>query len=166
MVVFLLRSGLGIVAGFTNWLRSLLAALRSLLDALFGRRPRDSQDRVADGEVLPSTLPPKPFSSFSDPFQDGSARQRTPEELIRYSFAALHSWAWEYGQGRTPEETPIEFGRRVGEEFAALEAEAQRLASLYARLAYARGPLPQGTLTTLQQFWTKLGAMAEQPLSA
>src|SRR5262249_20321390 len=127
----LLRSGLGFLASFTSWARNLLAALRSLWDQLFGRKKK-SETQGDSPEVVTWFVPPESFSSFSDPFIDGSARKRSPEELLRYSFAALHSWAWEHGQGRSPEETPIEFARRLAMEFPALETEVQRLAVLYA----------------------------------
>ena len=45
-------------------------------------------------------------------------------------------------------------------------AEVHRLAILYARLTYARGSLPGGTLEVLQQFWQRLETQADQPLSA
>ena len=43
---------------------------------------------------------------------------------------------------RRPEETPLEFAARLGEEFPALEADVRRLTNLYARAAYDYGALP------------------------
>ena len=48
----------------------------------------------------------------------------------------------------------------------ALEADLQRLAVLYAWAVYARSGLPANSVALLQQFWLRLEAVAEQPLSA
>ena len=111
--------------------------------------------------------PPPPFRSFTNPFLDGSAQGRAPEELTRFSFEALEAWAWEHDLARWAEETTLEFANRVGREVPALEGDALRLAALYARVLYARGSLPAANaLAVLAQFWEKIEAVAEQPLSA
>ena len=51
-------------------------------------------------------------------------------------------------------------------EVPGLEAGAQRLATLFARALYARGPLPGNSRAVVEQFWERLEAVAEQPLSA
>src|SRR5262249_29839800 len=107
-----------------------------------------------------------PFSSFANPFADGRARRLSPEELVRYSFEALQAWAWERDLGRRPEETPLEFVARLGDEVPALEADAVRLANLYVRALYARGPLPATCRAAVQQFWEALEAAAGQAVSA
>src|SRR5207237_9927374 len=109
---------------------------------------------------------PRPFASFKDPFQDGTAERLAPEEVVRYSFEALESWAYERGYGRQPQETPLEFAERVALEVPALEAEARGVAGLYARAAYARGRLPAGCLGTVEQFWSRLLRVEEAALSA
>ena len=55
---------------------------------------------------------------------------------------------------------------RFEREQPALEQEAKRLAALYARVLYARGGLPASWRAAVEQFWEKLAAVAEQPLSA
>jgi hypothetical protein len=47
-----------------------------------------------------------------------------------------------------------------------LENEARRLAALYARVLYAKGGLPANWRGVVEQFWAKMEAVAEQPLSA
>src|SRR5262249_11962678 len=109
--------------------------------------------------------PPRPFSAYSNPFA-GGAGGRSPEELVRYTFAAFEAWAYERDLGRRPDETPLEFAARVGDEVPALEEAAGDLANLFARAAYAHGPLPAGAGATLEAFWERLEAVAVRPLSA
>ncbi|HTU22824.1 MAG TPA: DUF4129 domain-containing protein, partial [Gemmataceae bacterium] len=107
----------------------------------------------------------RPFASFRNPFTGGRSRMAMPE-LIRYTFAAVQAWARERDLGRQLGETPLEFAGRVGAEVPALEKDLERLAILYARAVYARGGVPADSLETLRQFWQRLEAVAEQPLSA
>jgi hypothetical protein len=107
----------------------------------------------------------QPFAAFSNPFAGGRSGMAVPK-LIRYTFAAVQAWAREHHLGRQPGETPLEFAERIGGEVPALEADLQRLATLYARAVYARGGLPANSAELLRQFWQRLEAVAEQPLSA
>src|SRR5262249_37078357 len=109
-----------------------------------------------------AATPPRPFSSYLNPFRDGTAAGQPPAELVRYSFAALEAWAWESDLGRRPEETPLEFTARVGDELPALEDATGRLAALYVRVTYARATLPANSLGVVQQFWRQLEAAAER----
>jgi hypothetical protein len=167
VVAFLvLRGVLQFLANFTNWARDLLKALRSWWEGLFGwLGRREEGEREAGEEVIPAA-PPRPFASYGNPFRDGSADRLGPEKLVRHAFEAFQAWAWERDLGRRPDETPLEFAGRVGMEVPALEADAGRLAVLYARVLYARGPLPADARAVVEQFWERLEAVAEQPLSA
>jgi hypothetical protein len=86
--------------------------------------------------------------------------------LVRYSFEALQAWAHERDLGRRPDETPLEFVARLGDEVPALEADAVRLANLYVWALYARGPLPASCRAAVQQFWQALEAAAGLTVSA
>ncbi|HZT79799.1 MAG TPA: DUF4129 domain-containing protein [Gemmataceae bacterium] len=167
VVFFLLRSGLRWLANFTDWAKNLLAALRAFWERLFGGgRRREAVGAEADEVNEPGQPPRRPFSSYVNPFLDGRAEGMSPDEVVRYTFAALEAWAWEQGTGQHAHETPLEFAERLGREVPGLEAEARRLASLYARAAYARGSLSANCLPSVRQFWERLAAVAEQPLSA
>jgi hypothetical protein len=161
----ILRGVLQFLAHFTNWARDLLNALRTWWEALFGRREAAGPAGAEAATAAPAA-PPKPFASYHNPFTDGSADQRSPAELVRYTFEAFQAWAWEHHLGRRPDETPLEFADRVGREVPGLEADAGRLAILFARVLYARGPLPANARAMIEQFWTRLEAVVEQPLSA
>jgi hypothetical protein len=163
VVVFLMRSGLSYLANFTDWARRLLAALDAWWRRLFGRRERAAaaaEAAVARTRELPH------FAAYTNPFSSGRAERLSPEELVRYTFEALEAFARERGVGRGPEQTPLEFAAQVGKEMPALEADARRLAGLYARTAYAAGRLPVATPDAVRQFWQHLEAFAESPLSA
>ncbi|HMF12088.1 MAG TPA: DUF4129 domain-containing protein, partial [Gemmataceae bacterium] len=167
LVVFnLLRSGLKWLANFTKWARDLLDSLRAFWARLFGRREAEHETAVESEPAPAGAKRPRPFASFRNPFLDGSADRLSPDQLVRYSFAALQSWAYERDLARQPEETPLEFAQRVGDQAPVLEGEALQLSNLYARAVYARGALPTGSLEPARRFWDKLEAVAEQPLSA
>lgn len=164
VLFFVLRSGLQFLANFSDWARRLLDALRNFWANLFGGRRQTVEEEEAS-EQEEERLRERPFASFRNPFADGRSRMALPE-LIRYTFAAAQAWARERDLGRQPGETPLEFADRIGTEVPALEKDLHRLAVLYARAVYARGGLPADSLEVLEQFWERLEAVAEQPLSA
>jgi hypothetical protein len=163
---YLFRNGLKYLANFSQWARRLLAALDAFWQRLFGWLSPPSVGAMPSGEPEMIPTPPVPFASFASPFRNGSATQQSPEELVRYSFEALEAWAREHDLERHPEETAGEFARRLGGATPALESEVKRLAGLYARAAYARGRLPDSSLSTLEKFWERLESVSEAPLSA
>jgi uncharacterized membrane protein YgcG len=164
VLFFVLRSGLRFLANFTDWARRLLDMLSAWWAGLFGAKGEGGTDTAAAAAAV--KVRPRPFASFHNPFLDGSAQQQSPEEVVRYSFEALHSWAWERGLGRQPEETPIEFADRLVQDFPALDTQTRRLAFLYARVAYAHGRLTAASLGAVKEFWDRLQAVEEKPLSA
>jgi hypothetical protein len=164
VLFFLFRSSLQFLANFTDWARRLLDALRNFWANLFGgaRKTTEVEGRVEQEEKI---LRERPFASFRNPFAGGQIGMAVPE-LIRYTFAAAQAWARERDLGRQTGETPLEFAGRVGAEVPGLEEDLQRLAILYARAVYASGGLPSNSAEVLRQFWQRLEAVAEQPLSA
>jgi hypothetical protein len=161
VLYFLLTSGLKFLANFTDWAKRLLAWWQGLF-----QRKEKATSGTTEGEEEEILSTPLPFASFHNPFLDGRAEQLTPAELARYSFEALQSWAWEHDFARQQGETPIEFAERLAAEVPAFENEVRRLASLYARVAYARGTLTPASVPPLRQFWERLEAVVERPVSA
>jgi hypothetical protein len=164
VIVFLLRGGLRYLANFFDWARRLLESLRAFWEGLFGRRGTEAAGEA--GEMEERRAPLQPFRHYRNPFHSGRADQMSPAELVRYSFEAMEAWSFEHDLARMADETPIEFADRVGRDVPALDAQAKRLASLYARVLYAKGGLPANWRTVVEEFWQKLEAVAEQPLSA
>jgi hypothetical protein len=99
---------------------------------------------------------PPPFSHFSNPFEDGTATRRDPQEVIAYTFAALDSWAWDRGHGREAMETPFEFASRLGLEFDELNEAFRRFTTLSVRSEYSEAPLPADALKHVETFWDEL----------
>jgi hypothetical protein len=157
------RAVLKFMANFTGWAKRLLAALEKLWQGLFGWWGQKAAEEVEEEEAAPLRRP-RPFASFSNPFADGSAGQRSPDELVRYSFEALEAWAWEHGLGRQSDDTPLEFAERVALDTPGLENSGRRLAALYARVAYARGRLPDSCRGVLRQFWRDIETIVQTPL--
>jgi hypothetical protein len=158
---YVFRSGLRFLANFTDWAKNLLAWWHGLFAGQKTASPAEEEAEYQEKKARP-----RPFSSYTNPFESGAAHSMSPEELVAYSFEALQSWAWERHLERRPEETVLEFTERLIEEVPALESETKRLSALYARAAYARGRLPSGSKDVMEKFWTRLEAAERTPLSA
>jgi hypothetical protein len=163
---YLFRNGLKHWAHFSQWARRLLAALDAFWQKLFGWwQPRPAKEESGLTLEL-GPAPPRPFATYGNPFRDGSSDWQSPEELVRLTFEALEAWAREHDLARQRDETPLEFTSRVAQEVPPLELEAKDLGNLYVRAAYATGRLPDSGRDSLRQFWDRLEAVAEAPLSA
>jgi hypothetical protein len=152
-VVF--RHGLQFLSNFMPWAKNLLAAIDAWLKGLFGKKEREVKEKSVTAPVAPVESR-VPFAAFSNPFADGTANGRSPDELVRYSFEALEAWAGDRDAERRPDETAIEFANRLGGQFAWLQEDARRLALLVARMLYAGGNLPAHTRDTLDRFWDRV----------
>src|SRR5207253_1651950 len=102
------KSTLGFLANFTDWAARLLAALRRWWDRLFGRK-LGAKPQAAQHGPAPPARRVRPFAMFANPFLNDAGRDMSPEELVRYTFAAIESWAAERDVGRHRDETPLEF---------------------------------------------------------
>ncbi len=126
--------------------RDILAWWRGLLTF---ENKKTASTEIPDPE---SELPPQPFAWFSNPLLT-PARFRSMEEMIRYSFAALHSWAYEQNLGRDRGETPAEFAQRLGHLRDRHQKEIKKLADLYAYVTYAGAKAPNSSEAILRSFW-------------
>ena len=139
-----------------NW-PAVSAFLRNLwaeLLSIFGRKPATVAEGEEDEEE--PVAPPRPFSAFSDPFRSGKASQASPGELVRYTFEALQAWAFENNCGRTPDQTPMEFGQRMQARRLKISNEAHEVSLLYAQVAYGGHRPDDSNVATLQKLWRKL----------
>ncbi len=105
-------------------LQDWLAAWREFWGQLWGR-----SKLAADGSPLAAAAETKRrlgFVDYVDPFLAGSARQHSPDELVKYTFAALEAWGRDHGCERPPDATPHEFARQVGSQFQSVAAGAGR----------------------------------------
>ncbi|MCE9530711.1 MAG: DUF4129 domain-containing protein [Planctomycetes bacterium] len=108
----------------------------------------------------------EPFARFANPFDDGTAAERTEPELIAYSFKALEAWAAERNLARYRDETPLEFGSRMSNSFNPMADDVRQLAILVVRVAYANGTLPADARETLAQFWERLMETRHEPVQS
>jgi hypothetical protein len=145
------------LAEASAWARKLFEALSAFWRSLFGGSAPETE---AVEETVVVQKRPRPFAAFHNPFADGSAAGKSPDALVRYSFAALEAWAFERDLPRRPDETPLEFAERVGAEVEALAADAGQLTALYARLAYAGRRLPEASRAPVEAFWRALETSA------
>jgi hypothetical protein len=137
-----------------TFLRQMIEELKSIWRELFGRkRPAEAEIEAGDARPIP-----RPFSTFSDPFVSGAAAQSKPDQLVRYTFAALDAWAFERGLARRPEATPHEFTQQIGDGSPEMAADLQSLANLYAKIIYARRSVTPDCLPTLRRVWQQLRA--------
>jgi len=156
----------GILLALAYWLwrsrADLLAALGNFLQELrefwqrfFGGRA-GAADQAAYSDEGPQGPTHRPFADFADPFASGMADRASPDELVRYTFAALEAWARDHGWARGPEQTPHEFAHDLGTRVHAISDDVRRLADLYCRVAYARENVPRKSVAPLKQLWQEL----------
>ncbi len=160
VVVFLVIVGvvlavLRYLAPFTNWAKNVLDALRNWWANLFGSKVNAGRG-TTEATVPRGPVRPPPFHTFTNPFEDGSAKSREPRELIAYTFAAFDSWAWDRDLGREAMETPLEFAARLGVVDEERKASFHSFALLYVRATYSEAEFPKGTLKQLERFWDEL----------
>jgi hypothetical protein len=124
---------------------------------LFGGKPGAKEAAPGEAAAEPKAAP-RPFADFADPFAAGWAERWSPDELVRYSFAALEAWAREHGYPRGPEQTPYEFAEGVSDRAKRLGRHCRKMADLYSRVAYAPGTLPATSVAPLRDFWQQLTA--------
>jgi hypothetical protein len=158
---WLIYLGIAILAAYGIWSNRdrLSAALSNLgqwwqefWGRLFGSR-RGARTIAAADETGPHSAPLPRFVDFADPFAAGIAARYPPEELVRYSFEALEAWGRDHGCPREPDQTPHEFTRQLAANVSPLAEEAQRLADLYCRVAYADGGLSATSVQRLSHLW-------------
>lgn len=155
LIYGILAAGLFYLA-IRNW-PAIVAFLQNFwndLLGMFGRKPVvSSEQQGADEEPI---APPRPFSAFQDPFRSGQSNSSSPGELVRYTFEALQAWAFENNCGRTPDQTPMEFGQQMQARRLKISNEAQEVSQLYAQMAYGGLRPDESSVATLQKLWRKL----------
>lgn len=146
MVYLMIRNWPAVVAFLRNFWQELLG--------MFGRKPATVSASPEHDEELET--PVRPFSEFPDPFRSGLATRSSPGELVRYTFEALQAWALENNCGRTPDQTPMEFGQRMQARRLKISNEAHEVSQLYAQMAYGGLRPDETSVATLQKLWRKL----------
>lgn len=152
----------GLLFALWKWGRQLWLALqqmwREVLAWWQGLLPK-REDAVTGTEIPnpESNLPPRPFAWFSNPLHNPGNFQ-SMDDMVRYSFAALHSWAYEQNMGRQPDETPTEFAQRLGQSIKHAHQDIRKLADLYSVVTYARVSAPTSSESILRNFWARVGA--------
>jgi hypothetical protein len=148
-----------LIYGVLRYGLTLLDALRDLLASLFGGlfiqqpKKRAKAPEPPPGEQAP---PRRPFASFPNPFETGLDQRFTPNDLVVYSFEALEAWASEHDLARSPNETPSEFVRRLGEARADLRQDATRVVGYFVTIVYGQKGFQSDVLAPLRQFWRAL----------
>lgn len=146
-------------------LREIVQQIRDLLARLFGGKRAEPVDGTDNESEKTKGPPPRPFSSYANPFASGQHQSMPPDELVRFTFEAFEAWARERGCPRSPDQTPLELIRQAVPKQSQLLAEAQQLARLYNEAAYAPGSVSPSAVASLSQLWTLLGkSTAQTPL--
>ncbi len=148
-----------VIVGVIWYWRDLVAVLRAILASIlggfgFGWTRRRKEDEQAD--KMEPEAPPRPFSSYANPFDIGMDRQVSPEDLVIYSFEALEAWSYENALARSPNETPVEFAGRIVEARVAIGPDAARLAGYFTAIVYGRQSFGPDILPPLRRFWRAL----------
>ncbi len=145
-----------LIAAYCIWryrheiIKALADILRQLRD-LFGGF---SKTRTAAEEEAAIGAARRPsFHDFHDPFVTGQHSRLSPEELVRYTFAAFEAWANDRGSPRSPDCTPQELVALVVEPKTRMHSESRRLIRLYSHVAYASKRIPRGAAYELNELW-------------
>lgn len=137
--------------------------LMDWLRDLFGGR-QDVAAQQTGGQLATNPqprTPPKPFSSFHNPF----GRETDPQRIIVVTFQAAEAWLRENVSDRTPDETPSEFVVRIRRIVAAkpdrrvdegLPVAMQSLVNAYNRVAYAGARPSPADLEAAKSVWATL----------
>jgi hypothetical protein len=141
------------------FLREIAEIWRGIWQLAFPQRAKVVEEAVAPKEL------PRPFASFANPFRDGRAQQASPDDLVKYTFAALAAWSFEQGSPKLPDETPLEFAARASRQFPELGQDANRLAGWLARSLYARQLPTQECVATVQSLWNTLEVPLQRGLA-
>jgi hypothetical protein len=153
VLFFVLRGFLRHLAQFTSWARSLLDALSRFWASLFGGAGGEEKGAKTEEE---RPAPPRTFREYPDPFLTGAAESMSEKELVLYTFAALEAWARDRGLDRLADETPLEFGARLGSQVPDFYAPVRRLVNLYVLTVYAEDAMPADVEDQLREFWEAL----------
>jgi hypothetical protein len=155
-IIYGILAAVAIFLIIRNWaaISSFLLNLWHELLSIFGRRPAATAEESVAAEE--KAAPPRPFSEFSNPFQTGAARKKSPSELVRYTFEALQAWATENNCPREPNQTPIEFGQQLRAYKVPCAAEGQEVSQLYAQIAYGSHRPGAESLPVLEKLWRKM----------
>ena len=158
--------GLFVVVGAGAFLYGLFRYGPLLLDAFraplaaplggFGFQKPKKRVKDVDAQPAEPAVPPRPFSSFPDPFASGMDRNFSPNDLIIYSFEALEAWAFEHNLARSPHETPTEFVGRLGEARVDLRQDAARPGRLLRHDCLRPKSLQNGGAAAAGQVWRAL----------
>jgi hypothetical protein len=119
------------------------------------RRLRSSNQVLEQPEhveqvTAPPPTPPRPFSSFANPF----ARKAAADECVLQTFHAVEAWAREHDLPRGPDETPAEFAQRLQERFGLQGAGS--LADAYGLVVYGRQQPSKDSLRDVAALWPQL----------
>jgi hypothetical protein len=160
-ILYCLLAAVVIYVLYRHWAR-FLETLRNLwneLLSLFGFGAR-SEDSGGPEKPMAATEPPQPFSSFNDPFLNGTARRMPPVQLVQYTFEALEAWSREQGVPRSPEQTPLEFATELGRRLPKASKEISETALIYVQVAYARRKTSEKALDILERMWRRMNVLA------
>jgi hypothetical protein len=161
--VFIVAGALALFFVLYRYGAIVLKALRDLIASLFGGlwiARRDKREKSGEATAAEPAPPPRPFASFTNPFESDLAERYSPDELVVYSFRALEAWAVEQNLARSPNETPTEFVSRLGQTRADLRQEATRLVGSFVTIVYGQRGFRAEVLPALRQFWRALNGPA------
>jgi hypothetical protein len=147
------------LAPFTAWANRWLQALQQWWARRWWNRSHSGTTSGAEPMASKPRRPP-PTTSFSNPYEDGSAYQRDLRELVDYTLLAWEAWAWEQGCPRADSQTAWEFLEQLQVQLPEAAETLQKFAALHAQVVYADKPVsPRPAHATLRQVWEAFGAL-------
>ncbi len=175
MIRLLFYLALAIGAAYLIWrfrdellkgLRQLWADWLAFWDRLWRRTPKEESSSSDEPRPVEPAVVRQPFAAYANPFRSDRARQWDSEELVRYTFEAVEAWSAERGRERSPDTTPLEHVRELGEAYPALRRELRRLGKLYGQVAYAPGTITRQEALALDHLWQRLESTPRETSAA
>jgi hypothetical protein len=140
-----------VVVGYFLWTQ--WSAIQEWWRNLFHRDRSTASGTTDSVDVGPAVIPPRPFHSFTNPFQNAS----DPRQALLTTFAALEAFAREQGVARKNDETPSEFLQRMRSRLPDLAAGSAIVVDAYNRLLYGGIQRPTaGDLRAAEALWQQM----------
>jgi Domain of unknown function (DUF4129) len=133
-------------------LAQLWSDLMRIFEGWFGSQSKPRSAANADStKAQLEELKARPFSSFSDPFREGSAMD--PRQIVAHTFAALEAWAEERGNSRAADQTAEEFARSLARKQPKVASHATGAAQMLDRVMFAGWSPSPSDISNLAQLW-------------
>lgn len=118
-------------------LLDILESIRNFWANLFGfTKRREKREKKKQTKIVQGDVSRRRFLELVDPFTSGQADKMPPQELVKYTFEAIETWAIDRGAAREENETPCDFLNRVDRKTRVPTKSIKALSEAYSSTTY------------------------------